>query len=92
MAFAEKRQHVVFTHTEKFDVANDHHVVRFRIEQRAVDHFFQTLPVTSGQELQTFFHPFRGIPQPFAGGIFSDGQQNVSDFLLHAFKLFSPYS
>ena len=89
MAFAEKRQHMMFAHAEKFDVANNDHVVRFRIEQRAVDHFSQILPITAGQELQTLFHPFGSVTQSFTGGILADCQQNVSDFLLHSKSLSS---
>ncbi|MPN55710.1 hypothetical protein SDC9_203394 [bioreactor metagenome] len=83
---AEKRQHVMLAQTEELNVAHDHHIVRLRREDRAVDHILQILPVPAQQILITLGHPVGSGTQTFALRVLAGGDDDLARGLLPHFQ------
>src|SRR6185312_4071478 len=75
---AEKRQHVMLAHREKFDIPDDHHLVAFVRKQSAVDDLGQIHLIATGQKPQRFFHAVRRPEQALARGIFPQFGQDLT--------------
>ena len=84
MAASEEGQHVVFAQAVDLDVAHNDHVVRMRLEDRAVHDLFRRLPIAAGQEGERFRHALGSPLQPFAVRIFAQLNQELTRQLCHS--------
>ena len=75
---ADKRQHMVLTQRIKLDVADDHHLIALRLEQRTVGDVFQAHPVTVAQVLHRLGGALGRIQKPLTLGVFADANEDFT--------------
>jgi hypothetical protein len=78
---------MVFAHTEKFNIADDNHIIGFSFKESAVDHSVQILGVTAGEELPAPLHPLGGLDQTFTLRVFAYLHKKITNQLLHSLEL-----
>ena len=66
MAYAEKRQHVVFAKTVKLYIAHNDHIIGFSFEDRTMHHIFELLLIAAEQILIAAGHAVRSRQQALA--------------------------
>jgi len=84
---------VVLAEAEDLDVARDDHVVRVRLEDRAVDLARHRLAVAVGQELEGAGHALWCLVESLAAGILADLDQYFADQVRDALQVhINPFS
>ena len=81
-ALAVERQHVVLAERVELDVLQDHHVVRARLEPRAVHDLGDVLPVAARQERKRPRDPLGGLLESVACGVLA----KLDEELLHELR------
>ena len=61
VSFSVKGEEMVLTKGIQPDILDDHHFVVFFVEKRRIEDFQGILPITPGEKMKGFFHPFRGF-------------------------------
>ena len=70
---------MVLAQAVEVDVLDDDHLAVIDGEQRAVEDVVDVRVVAAGQEFEGLFDPFRRVHEPFAGRIFPEFGQQLSN-------------
>ncbi|MCY1532760.1 hypothetical protein D9M68_680490 [compost metagenome] len=88
MCLSKKRQHMMFTHGEDFNIFYHYHLTIVFSEHSRPENFFRFNIISMGKILQCLCHPFWGLQQAFTLRIFSKVFQNI--FIMTGYSSYFP--